>query len=158
MHSFLAIQARVIFFKCIISMNNKFTSLELHWFKLWRLQRLQRKLKKEAAKQMNIMTPCNNAWHNSHPGQIFSTAKNNTIVHCIIKCCVFFKSFASYLNVFSCLRRSHKRRSHKKCVHCCMNSNNDGRRNNDDDHDDNNINNNNIYIAPSPLIVQGALN
>ena len=40
-------------------------------------------------------------------------------------------------------------RSHKKCVHCYVNSNNDGSRNNDDDHDDNN---NNIYIAPSPLI------
>ena len=35
-------------------------------------------------------------------------------------------------------------RSHRKCVHCCVNSNNDGSRNNDDDHDDNN---NNIYIA-----------
>ena len=43
----------------------------------------------------------------------------------------------------------------KKCVHCYVNSNNDGSRNNDDDHDDNN---NNIYMAPSPLIVQGALN
>lgn len=49
-------------------------------------------------------------------------------------------------------------RSHKKFVHCCVNSNNDGSRNNDDDHDDYNTTNNNIYIAPSPLIVQGALN
>ena len=46
----------------------------------------------------------------------------------------------------------------KKFVHSCVNSNNDGSRNNDDDHDDYNTTNNNIYIAPSPLIVQGALN
>ena len=44
-------------------------------------------------------------------------------------------------------------RSHKKFVHCCVNSNNDGSRNNDDDHDDYNTTNNDIYIAPSPLIV-----